>query len=253
SAEKFAKATWATKVDIATGRPVETRDARFPNGQDFELWPSTSGAHSWAPSAYSPRSGLLYIPLMESGVMISDRKYSVANWKREPGNAFDEAFDMAGGIKDPLQDTGWLLALQPPNQEVKWKFQSPTPRSGGLMVAGGDLVFQGVGSAEKFNAYAAQSGEQLWSFATQAPIFSAPITYVAHGKQYVTILVGSGTVPGLFPLPGKNDAGGQAKRVLTFAIGGTATLPPQVVVDFRASTDPDYRPDAALAQQGANT
>ena len=251
SAEKFAKVTWATKIDIASGRPVEAPGARFPNGQAFELWPSTSGAHSWTPSAYSPRSGLLYIPQMESGVVINDRKYSTAHWKRYPGNAFDEAFDMAGGIKDPLQDTGWLLAIDPATQQVKWKFQNPTSRNGGLMATGGDLVFQGVGSAEKLNAYAAQSGRQLWGFATQAPVFSAPITYVAQGKQYVSILVGSGTVSGFFPLPGKNDAGSQRKRVLTFALGGKAVLPPQNIVEFRASADPDYRPDAALAQQGA--
>src|ERR1700736_5793215 len=124
-------------------------------------------------------------------------------------------------------------------------------RNGGLMATGGDLVFQGLGGAEKFNAYAAQSGKQLWSFATQAPIFSAPITYVAQGKQYVTVLVGSGTVSGFFPLPGKNDAGSQKKRVLTFAPGGKAVLPPQNIVEFRASNDPEYRPDPALAQQGA--
>jgi quinohemoprotein ethanol dehydrogenase len=250
SAEKFAKVTWATKIDIATGRPVETPDARFPNGQAFELWPSTSGAHSWTPSAYSPRSGLLYIPLMESGVMLNDREYSAANWKRKPGNAFDEAFDMGGGITDPLQGTSWLLAIDPATQQVKWRVQNPLPRNGGVM-ASGDLVFQGLGGAEKFNAYAAQSGKQLWSFATQAPVFSAPITYVAHGKQYVTVLVGSGTVSGFFPLPGKNDAGSQKKRVLTFALGGKVVLPPQNMVEFRAANDPDYRPDPGLVPQGA--
>jgi quinohemoprotein ethanol dehydrogenase len=119
------------------------------------------------------------------------------------------------------------------------------------MATGGDLVFQGLGGAQKFNAYAAQNGKQLWSFATQAPVFSAPITYVAHGKQYVSILVGSGTVSGFFPLPGKNDAGSQRKRVLTFALGGRAVLPPQVVIEFKAPNDPEYRPDPALAQRGA--
>jgi quinohemoprotein ethanol dehydrogenase len=251
SAEKFAKVTWASKIDIATGRPVETPGARFPNGQAFELWPSTSGAHSWTPSAYSPRSGLLYIPLMESGVLLDDRRYSAATWKRNPGNAFDEAFDMAGGITDPLLETGWLVAIDPATQQVKWKFQNPMTRNGGLMATGGDLVFQGLGGAEKFNAYAAQSGKQLWSFATQAPVFSAPITYLAHGKQYVTVLVGSGTVSGFFPLPGKNDAGSQRKRVLTFALGGKAALPAQVTVELKVSNDPEYQPNAALAQQGA--
>ena len=113
------------------------------------------------------------------------------------------------------------------------------------------MVFQGVGTGA-FNAYAARSGERLWSFATQAPVFSAPITYLAHGKQYLTILVGSGTASGLFALPGKNDAGSQKKRVLTFALGRNAVLPPQTNIEFHASTDPDYHPDPALAQQGGD-
>jgi quinohemoprotein ethanol dehydrogenase len=250
SAEKIAKVTWATKIDIATGRPVETPGARYPNGQDFELWPSLSGAHNWMPSAYSPRSGLLYIPLLEGGVTLNDRKYTAANWTRYPGNAIDGALDFAGVGADPLQDTGWLLAIDPATQKVRWRLRNPTLRNGGLLATGGDLVFQGVG-AGKLNAHAAQSGKQLWSFATQAPVFSAPISYVAQGRQYVTVLVGSGTVSGFFPLAGKNDAGSQVKRVLSFAIDGKATLPPQAVVEFRAAPDPDYRPDAALAGQGA--
>ena len=251
SAEKIAKVTWATKIDIATGRPVETPGARFPDGRAFELWPSVSGAHSWTPSAYSPRSGLLYIPVMESGVVLDDRNYPAASWTRKPGNAFDEAFDMTGGITDPLQDTGWLLAIDPATQQVKWKLRRPVMRNGGLMATGGGLVFQGLGGAERFDAYAAESGKQLWSFAAQAPIFSAPITYLAHGRQYVTLLVGSGTVSGFFPLPGKDDAGSQRKRVLTFAVGGDAALPAQVITEFKAANDPTYRPDLALAQRGA--
>jgi quinohemoprotein ethanol dehydrogenase len=251
SAQKIAKVTWATKIDIATGRPVETPAARFPGGQDFELWPNVSGAHSWAPSAYSPQSGLLYVPLMEGGVILNDRNYSAASWKRKPGNAFDEAFDAAGGITDPLQDTGWLLAIDPATHQVKWKLRHLMVRNGGLLATSGELVFQGLGGAEKLDAYAAQSGQQLWSFPTQAPVFSAPITYLAHGRQYVTILVGSGTVAGFFPLARKEDAGSQKKRVLTFALGGDATLPPQLIADFKAVNDPTYRPDPALAQLGA--
>jgi quinohemoprotein ethanol dehydrogenase len=75
---------------------------------------------------------------------------------------------------------------------------------------------------------------------------------VANGKQYVTLLVGSGTVSGLFPLPGKNDAGSQKKRVLTFAVDGKASLPPYIVAEFRASNDPDYRANAARARHGAD-
>jgi quinohemoprotein ethanol dehydrogenase len=250
SADKIAKVTWATKIDLATGRPVETPGARFPSGQDFELWPSPSGAHSWAPSAYSPRSGLLYIPLMESGVVIDDRGFSAASWKRIPGNALDIAMNVAGA-NDPLNGTGWLLAVDPATQKVIWKLRNPSISNGGLLATGGDVVFQGLATGS-FNAYAADSGRRLWSFTTQAPVFSAPITYLAHGEQYVTVLVGSGTSAGTYPLPREDDASNQVKRVLTFALGGKASLPRLALVPFRASTDPDYRANIALARRGAD-
>src|SRR5262245_12050408 len=73
SAEKIAKVTWAERIDLKTGRPVEIPAARFPNGQDAEVWPTTTGAHSWMPMAYSPQTRLLYIPKVEQAMTYNDR------------------------------------------------------------------------------------------------------------------------------------------------------------------------------------
>ena len=37
AAEKIARVTWASKIDLRTGRPVEIPGARFPNGQSFDM------------------------------------------------------------------------------------------------------------------------------------------------------------------------------------------------------------------------
>src|SRR5262249_30316919 len=71
SAEKIAKVTWAEKID-AVGRPVENPGVRFQENKSntlFELWPGPQGAHSWLPQAFSPRTGLVYIPIMELGAL----------------------------------------------------------------------------------------------------------------------------------------------------------------------------------------
>ena len=47
SAEPFARTNWASRIDLATGRPQENSDARFPEGKTFEIWPSPGGAHNW--------------------------------------------------------------------------------------------------------------------------------------------------------------------------------------------------------------
>ncbi len=64
SAEKIGKVTWAEKVDLATGRPVEVRGARYENGEAL-TWPGSGGTHNWQPMAYSPDTGLVYIPARE--------------------------------------------------------------------------------------------------------------------------------------------------------------------------------------------
>ena len=64
SAEKFAKATWAERIDLKTGRPVEVEGARYEDGEET-VWPSPFGAHSWHPMSYNPNTGLTYIPAIE--------------------------------------------------------------------------------------------------------------------------------------------------------------------------------------------
>jgi quinohemoprotein ethanol dehydrogenase len=252
SAGKFAKVTWATKIDSATGRPKVPSLAYYPHGKAFESWPSNMGAHTWTPSAYSPQAGLIFIPVLEKGNIIDDRGIAVSKWTRTPNNANDLAVNLDFNIKDPLNDTSWLLAVDPATQKHVWKLRTPTGRNGGVTATAGNLVFQGQITGE-FDAFAADSGKKLWSFAAQAPIIAAPITYVAGGRQYVTVLVGMGTNAGVFGalLPTTIDYRTQAKRVLTFAIGGTETLPPAKAVRLVAPDDSGYRPHPALAAQGA--
>jgi quinohemoprotein ethanol dehydrogenase len=255
SAEKFAKVTWATRIDPANGRPLEVPGARFPHGEDFELWPSLFGAHSWHPSAYSPRAHLLFVPVIEKGVIYNDRGITADTWRRWPGNAADAAVNLdLASVDDPLNNTSWLLAIDPATQRQVWRIRTPAGADGGLLATGGDLVFQGD-TTGSFNAYDARSGEKRWTFETRAGIVAAPITYLAHGTQYVALAVGIGTGAALAAAsPVSADYRTQPKRLLTFAIDLHATLPTPAVAAsarLRAPDDAGYRADAGLAQTGA--
>ena len=60
-------------------------------------------------------------------------------------------------------------------------------------------------------------------------MIAPPITYLAKGRQFVTVLSGMGTSGAAFgPLLTQFgvDYRTQARRVLTFALDGKATLPP---------------------------
>ena len=62
SADKYARATWATHVDMQTGRPVESKYAEYQSNGGSYIWPSPYGAHNWQPMSYSQNTGLMYIP-----------------------------------------------------------------------------------------------------------------------------------------------------------------------------------------------
>lgn len=253
SAEKIAKVSWATKIDLATGRPVEVPGARYPDGKPFELWPSYTGAHSWMPMAYSPMTQMVYIPRLNSGAIYSDKGIDRKNWHRVPRGGGTGAVNTDPHIDDPLQNTSSLLAWDPVRQRRVWEVKTVGGWNGGVLATAGNLVFQGQVDG-RFSAYAADSGKELWHFAAQAGITSAPITYRAQGRQYVTLLTGVGTTAGVWggALGGLHvDSRSQARRVLTFVIGGRRTLPRAGPARFEVAADPDYREDSALEAKGA--
>ena len=254
SAEKIAKVTWASKIDLATGRPVENSAARFPNGKSFEMWPAFTGAHSWMPMAYSPQTKLVYIPKIETGAVYDDKGIDLQHWQRAPGFGADLGVNINPDLKDPLQNTSALLAWNPATQKEVWKVPTIGGWNGGVLATGGNLVFQGQLDG-RFSAYAADTGKELWHFPAQAAIVAAPISYRAKGHQYVTIFVGMGTSAGINAATHGGiaiDNRTQAKRILTFMIDGKAKLPPAAPVKVAALPDPDYRPDPTLAGAGAN-
>jgi quinohemoprotein ethanol dehydrogenase len=259
SAEPIAKTTWATKIDLRTGRPVEVPGARFENGKPVEIWPTSLGAHNWIPMAHSPRTGLVYIPVADTGFLYGD---GPPGWKMPSDRRQDDSSNSIQLIgmpegKTPKPVSGRLLAWSPAQQKLVWSINFPTYLNGGILATGGDLVFQGSIDGS-FKAYAANNGKSLWSFDGRAPIIAPPISYEVNGRQYVTVLTGLGMA---YPinaalLLGKladnygMDPRSEPRRVLTFAIGGKATLPPRPVAP-PAATDPGFKDNAAADQRGA--
>jgi quinohemoprotein ethanol dehydrogenase len=117
------------------------------------------------------------------------------------------------------------------------------------LATGGNLVFQGETNGS-FNAYDATTGRKLWSFDAQAAVLGPPISYRVKGVQYVTVLAGMGTSAGLISHGVPIDYYTQARRVLTFALGATRTLPKAEPFVLKAADDPDFKPDEKSAERG---
>jgi quinohemoprotein ethanol dehydrogenase len=217
SAEKFGKVTWADHIDLATGRPVENTGVRYEHGESV-VWPNPIGAHSWQTVSYSPRTGLLYIPYIQNGV----RFYKGPT---RPNDVNDFGISIGSVTAGAEDGKGALLAWDVAQGKVRWKVQYDFILNGGLLSTAGDLVFQGTADGY-LSAYDARSGASLWRFNAGLGIIAPPITYQLHGKQFISILVGWGASAAI----GSDvlDVGwkwGGARRLLTFALDATATLP----------------------------
>jgi PQQ-dependent dehydrogenase (methanol/ethanol family) len=61
SADPWVTVTWASGVNLKTGRPVVNPEARY--GKDgVSVMPGPGGGHVWPPWSYNPTTGLVYIP-----------------------------------------------------------------------------------------------------------------------------------------------------------------------------------------------
>ena len=254
SAKPIVKVNWASSIDIKTGRPVMNPQARFPSGAPFEMWPASTGAHSWPPMAFSPSTGLAYIPAIHLGMTVGDSP-DLKTWKvpedRVSGGTLAIMYPPQTP-ENPQQMTGELMAWDPVAQKKIWGVRHPTPANGGVMATAGDLVFQGTVDGT-FKAYDARTGKTLWSFDAGTPIIAPPIAYRVNGKQYVSVLTGLGTTMGIWgPILERFrvDPRSQKRRVLTFALGGTATLPrnDQPLPPFADTAG--FRPDPAKIGTG---
>lgn len=250
STGKFANVTWAKGIDPESGRPIDVANNRYENGR-FLMAPSPIGAHSWLPMAYSPQAGLVYIPTIELSAELYDAFAEPGDWKRPEYHGVNGGSGVDMTASDG-ESSASLLAWDPVKQKEVWRISVPTSVSGGVMATSGNLVFQG-GFDDRFNAYDARSGKMVWSFDTKAPTIAPPISFSVGGQQYVTVITGSG---GSLVL--KGDAfrkypvsyRDQARRVLTFAIGGKESLPDAAPYRFEPVSDPEYVAQPEAEQRG---
>lgn len=245
-ADKFAKVNWADRIDLKTGRPVENPEARYPGGKPFVLYPFPNGAHGVQAMAYSPKSGMAFIPVMEGGRVHIDPA-NVATWQYKPGMFVNTGLGAPpADIKVPPA-TSRLVAWDVAKQREAWSIPEPGVFNGGVLATGGGLLFQGLNTG-KLVAIDAATGKQLWNFDAQDGILSAPISFRVGGRQYVTVIA---SYRSSFANTPNWDYRQQQRRVLTFALDGKAALPPFAPQDEPLPDDPGTPIDTAKAGIGA--
>ena len=188
AAHPIVKVNWATRIDMATGRPVLTDiQKRFLAGEEVEIWPSR-GTNA-VPIAFNPNTGLIYA--------------STWNVPRIQKLAAPKPTVLGGqstGVEARFPDTnpgdilGHFAAINPLTGEKKWEVPlTDVPSAAGMLATGGGLVFTGKITGE-FVALDQDTGKTLWQFKTGSSVNSTAITYTHKGRQYVTIASGLGGI-----------------------------------------------------------
>ena len=210
------KTTWANGIDLQTGRPNFTADGRpgdptaaaagDTKGKSVFAAPGFLGGKNQMPMAYSPRTGLFYVPSNEWGMEI---------WNEPITYKKGAAYLGAGFTIKPLYDDyiGSLRAVNPKTGKIEWEVKNEAPLWGGVLTTAGDLVFWGTPEGY-LKAADAKTGKVVWQFQTGSGIVAPPITWKQDGEQYVTVVSGWG---GAVPLWG----GEVAKKVNFLEQGGS--------------------------------
>ena len=188
SANNFTPVTWASGIDLKTGRPIENPGIRYDQtGKRADLLPGALGAHSWQSMAFNPKTGLVYIPAQEIPMSYE----SVKDFEPLP-----MGWNVGTATTNLPNVKGYLIAWDPASQKEVWRANYLGPWNGGILTSAGNLVVQG-NAAGDISAYRADTGEKLWSMFAQSPVMAAPVTYEVNGEQYIAVLSGWG---GAYPL-----------------------------------------------------
>jgi glucose dehydrogenase len=200
---------WASGIDPETGRPIEQPAARY--GDDaVELFPTARGAHNWNPMAFSPETGLMYIPGSETSFVFRADMNSRNGFMFGAGSTpltGPPQLPPSIGPEQPEGKPGFLVAWDPVTQSARWRVDFEAREDSGALATAGDLVF-GADTSGTLRAFQATTGEALWSTRLLDSI-APPITYALDGVQYVAVLSGTRD----------NDPPG---RLFVFALDGRA-------------------------------
>ncbi len=231
SAKPYTAVSWASGIDLKTGRPVENTQARYEEGKGVPVAPGPLGGHSWHSMSFSPLTRLVYLPVQDAGFLYkSDEHFQQRALGFNAGIDFVAAgMPQQPEIKKAILGTikGHLSAWDPVQQKEIWRVDRPTAANGGVLSTAGNLVFEGTAQGN-LEAYRADNGQKLWSADAQSGVVAAPMTYAVNGEQYVAVLAGWG---GVFPLATGEVALSSGRtqnisRLLAFKLGSKASLPP---------------------------
>ena len=228
-AEKFdPKVNWATHIDMKTGRPaVVAKYSTSQGGEDVNIkgiCPAALGSKDQQPAAFSPKTGLFYVPT--NHVCMDYEPYKVDFTAGQPYVGATVSMyptpDSHGGM-------GNFIAWDAGTGKIVWSKPEKFSVWSGALATAGDLNF--YGTLEGFIKAVDNNGKELWKFKTPSGIVGNVNTWEYKGKQYIGVLSGIGGWAGIGmaagltkPNEGLGAVGGYKELSNFTELGGVLTV-----------------------------
>ena len=253
-AHPYVQTTWASHVDMETGRPVENKELDYSDRAQWIL-PGPLGGHDWQAMSFDEKKGVVYIPAQDAPWLYSvDAEYKATGlYKPNPGtlnlgqDLANSSFLAAKYADEQPASKGYLKAFDPLTGEDLWSVDHVHYWNSGVLATEGGLVFQGDGLGY-LSAFDTDTGDKLWTFNTYISMLAPPVTYEIDGEQYVAILAGTGTAENF--LGYTNDTAaikyGNFGKLLAFKLDSNEFLAEPTIRD---RTIPDQPPLTASAPE----
>ena len=234
-AQKYdPKVNWTTGVDMDPkspkyGRPaVDPKMSTFQNGQDVNskgVCPAALGSKDQQPSAFSPQTGLFYVPT--NHVCMDYEPFKVSYTAGQPYVGATLSMYPAPGSHGGM---GNFIAWDAGQGKIVWSKPEPFSVWSGALATAGGVVF--YGTLEGYlKAVDAKDGKDLFKFKTPSGIIGNVMSYEHKGKQYIGVLSGVGGWAGIGlaaglqnPTDGLGAVGGYAGLKQYTSLGGTLTV-----------------------------
>ena len=182
------KTGWVYVLERATGRPIRRSEAFVPQENIFaqptasgvRMLPGANGGSEWSAPAYSPETGYLYVLGLHQPMY-----YKTKYQRLQPPALWLGGIFVATG--EPQY--GLFSAVDLSTGKIAWQRRVTDPMIGGALATAGGVVFTGT-KDQRFVAFDAKSGRELWSYHAPAGVNAPPITYAVDGQQYVAVAAG---------------------------------------------------------------
>jgi alcohol dehydrogenase (cytochrome c) len=190
SATAFVKQTWNDGFDYENnGRPKLVPGMEpTPEGND-RVWPGIDGGANWMAHSYSPLTKFLYVFAREEHRAFTKNEVPHPTTEERTGGPPGGGRGGRPPRFAPEESWGKAIAIDPKTGKIVWEHKVVSPPWGGLMSTAGNVVFGGTIQGVIF-ALNATTGERLFTFASNGPVYGTAISYLAEGKQLVSIPAG---------------------------------------------------------------